>query len=378
MKLKRDRLSIAVIGAGYWGTKLCREYLEIEKLVGDVSLKYVVDVSPAALEAIAKELGRCHAEFINHYERALHDKELDAVHIAVPNELHYTVAKRALESGKHVLLEKPIATSSRQAFKLAQLADAKGLVLQVGHIFRFNNAVRTLRDATREGRIGKLFYADLEWTTHTPPPKGRNVVFDLAPHPIDILNYILDEWPISADAIGRSFLRRTQGQEEMASINLEFPDGFLAHIYLSYIHHGTRARRIVIVGERGTIVADVLNQDVRLMTENGEREIPLVSANSAGSVEANQNRANIESSRVASRARREGRVGANNTIRDMELHFIERVRNRGPSLNNALIGAETVAVLEMITKAVRRRKSNHQYSSPDLMHNLADPNQEAV
>ena len=372
--MKPDSVSIAVIGAGYWGTKLCREYLAIERLTGDASLRYVVDASPAALDAIAKELGKCHARFVEHYEDALRDKELDAVHIALPNELHYPVAKLALESGKHVLLEKPIATSSRQAFKLAQMADAKGLVLQVGHIFRFNNAVRTLRDAIRDGRIGKPLYADLEWTTYMPPPKGRDIVFDLAPHPVDVLNYLLDEWPVAADAIGKSYLRKAQDKEEMASINLEFPDGFLAHIYLSWIHHGAKERRIVVVGEKGTVVVDALNQAVRLLTEDGEREVPLTAIDSTGFIEANQNQANTKPSRAVPRASKKGRVGANNTIRDMQLHFIERVRGRGPSLNSALIGAETVAVLENITRAMRQRGSDHQYPSPDLVHDLAGPN----
>ena len=197
---------MAVLGAGYWGTKLTREYVAIESTTGEASLGWVVDASEAALESIRAQV-QTRTRFGSRIEQAL-GSDVDAVHIALPNGLHYESCRGALKAGKHVLLEKPMATNSRDAFKLAALAEEKGLVLQVGHIFRFNNAVNMVRKMLNEGRLGRVFYAKLDWATFLPPPAGRDIVFDLAPHPIDVLNYLLGEWPSGVDAVGESYLRR--------------------------------------------------------------------------------------------------------------------------------------------------------------------------
>jgi len=133
---------IAVIGAGYWGTKLIHEYSLLSKSSDGAFLDSVVDVSKERLNAVRAELNNDDVNFCNDYGEVLRDGKIDAVHIALPNHLHYETARTALESGKHVLVEKPMTTSSREALKLACLSEKKGLVLQVGHIFRFNNALR--------------------------------------------------------------------------------------------------------------------------------------------------------------------------------------------------------------------------------------------
>ena len=214
--------------------------------------------------------------FCTDYRTVLHSEDIDAVHIALPTSLHYTVARAALEAGKHVLLEKPMASSSREAFKLASLAEEKGLVLQVGHIFRFNSALRMVRKMLHEGVVGRVFYAKLEWTVDKIPPGERDIVFDLAPHPVDVLNYLLDEWPSSVEAVGESYVRKKELLEEMAFINLEFPDRILANVYLSWIQHGGKDRVVRVVGEKGTLFCDALNQTVTLHTASGPFEVPKI------------------------------------------------------------------------------------------------------
>jgi UDP-N-acetylglucosamine 3-dehydrogenase len=339
---------VAVLGTGYWGTKISREYAGIAASERDFELAYVVDSFPAALEGIKREVGSS-TKLESDYHRVLED--VDAVHIALPNALHYAVATEALEAGKHVLLEKPMALSSRDAFKLVSLAEESGLVLQVGHIFRFNNAVRMVRKLMGEGKIGKVFYLKLDWAATLTPPTDRDIIFDLAPHPVDVLNFLLNEWPSSVDAVGGSYLRGTEHAEEMAFVNLEFPDKILASIYVSWIQHGVKDRMIRVVGENGTITCDALNQTVAMSDDEGSRDLPRVDFPSSG-----------PKSREGAGSRPKG--DANNTIRDMQYNFIESIRGRAPQFNSGFIGARTVTCLEAITKAMRQGSPERALSVP--------------
>jgi UDP-N-acetylglucosamine 3-dehydrogenase len=330
------RIEIALLGAGYWGTKIAREYLNIQNTSELASLVTIADVSRNALDTISSDLKTDGVMLTTHYQDVFEDKNVDAVHIAVPNEFHYEMARRGLESGKNVLIEKPMATTSREAFKLASLADEAGLVLQVGHIFRFNNALRFLKRILREGQLGRIYYANLIWTTYMlAPPKNRDIVFDLAPHPIDILNYLFAEWPIRVDAIGESFVRGSTHQEEVAFINLEFPETILANVHVSWIQQGRKERTVMVVCEKGAIECDALNQTVTAYANaESDKPIPMFPSADNNMPEFNPN----------------------NTIRSMQLHFIERIKGRGPQFNSAMIGARTVQVLEAITEAERIRQ----------------------
>jgi UDP-N-acetylglucosamine 3-dehydrogenase len=343
---------MAVFGAGYWGTKLCREYMALGRSTKDALLGWVVDSSDSALESIRSKLGQSAITFSKDYQAVLASREIDAVHIALPTTLHYKSARAALEAGKHVLLEKPMALSSREAFKLASLAEERGLVLQVGHIFRFNAALRMARKMIQEGYVGDVFYAKLEWTTSEIPSGERDIVFDLAPHPIDVLNYLLDEWPVGVDAVGESYHRRKESLEEMAFINLEFPDRITANIYLSWIQPGGKERVLRVVGENGTLFCDALSQTVALQTKKGESKVPASQFPRIG------NGHELES---------KGEEGVpNNAMRDMQIHFIDTIRGRGPQFNSALIGARNVEVLEAITRAMRAKNGaqTHQQYPP--------------
>jgi UDP-N-acetylglucosamine 3-dehydrogenase len=352
---------IAVFGAGYWGSKLCTEYATIGKYAKNASLVAVVDSSDSALESMRSRLNQSGISYSKDFRSVIANGNVDAVHIALPTTMHYTAARAALEAGKHVLLEKPMAPSSREAYKLASLAEERGLVLQVGHIFRFNAAVRMTRRMIYEGDIGKVFYAKLEWNTSEIPSGERDIVFDLAPHPIDVLNYLLDEWPVGVDSVGESYRRKKESLEEVAFINLEFPDRVVANVDLSWIQHGSKERHVRVVGEKGTLFCDALNQTVTLHSDKGETKMPsylfptLGSSNIPGNVLDSKNDV------------------PNNTIRDMQLHFIDTIMGRGPQFNSAMIGARNVEVLEAITRAMRARRKTQtqQQAAPIQSHEWA-------
>ncbi len=204
------------------------------------------------------------------------------------------------------------------------------------------------------GVVGRVFYAKLEWTVDKIPPGERDIVFDLAPHPVDVLNYLLDEWPSSVDAVGESYVRKKELLEEMAFINLEFPDRILANVYLSWIQHGGKDRVVRIVGENGTLFCDALNQTVTLHTPSGPFEVPRSSFPTASSLNGNGSTSHSMGDKTV----------PNNTIRDMQFQFLDAIEGRGPQLNSSLIGTRNVQVLEAITTSMRARRAGQMHAQP--------------
>jgi predicted dehydrogenase len=160
-----DTFNVAVIGAGYWGKKVINEYLQLARDDVKVGLSMVCDIKNENLAYCQKEYGISERKLSLSYEEAFNSGSVDAVHICTPNETHHEICKQALMAGKHVLLEKPMAMCAKDAWELVGLAEHNHLILQVGHIFRFNNALRTVRDLVTQNYFGTLYYLKLQWTT---------------------------------------------------------------------------------------------------------------------------------------------------------------------------------------------------------------------
>lgn len=317
-----EKINIAVVGAGYWGTKLIREYYLLSKQKGPINIYGVCDISRDRIEKAIKaaEVNISDLKLLStKFSDILSDENIDAVHIATPNETHYELALRAIQAGKHVLLEKPMTTSSREAFKLVREAEKHGVTLMVDHIFRFNNALKIVRDKITNGEIGNVYYLRLNWSAYLETLPTSDIIFDLAPHPIDIINYLLEEWPLRVQGTGKSYVR--ENSEEVAFLTLEYPDKVMAQVELSWLYKGIKTRSVEIVGGKGVIIVDALRQKITLY--KGEERVVHVP------------------------------VEPNNTIRDMILHFAHHVLKNEPPLNSAHIGAMTVLVLENILKSVR-------------------------
>ena len=310
---------VGLIGAGYWGTKLCEEYLLMEKTDPNFKLSYVADGSRVALDTLGQKLqvGR-KITLTSDYKEIIDDKEVKGVHVAIPNRFHFEVAKKALEKGKNVLVEKPMALTSREAFKLLSLAREGGLVLQVGHIFRFNNSLIEMRNTLP--KFGRLRYMRLSWATTFAASADRDIVFDLGPHPVDVLNFLLGEWP---DVINATASLDSTGDSRASAVfvNLRFPDGPIATVYLSWVHYGQKVRALEVISDKARIDCDLLAQKVHVDYADGRSE-------------------NLA-------------VKPNNTIHDMEAHFVARIRARGPEFNDAFTGAMTVSVLESVAKSTQ-------------------------
>src|SRR5918996_1440353 len=202
-----NEVNLALFGSGYWGTKLASEYIETHKHVDNFNFIGIVEPNKERLAYVGNKLNLPSSMLFHDVNDCLANPEISAIHIATPNETHYDIANEALTGHKDILLEKPMALNTRDAFKLARLSESSGNILLVGHIFRFNAALSQVKDILKNQGIGKLNYMQLSWLDHLNPIPDRDIIFDLLPHPIDILNYLTDEWPSSIYAQSISYTR---------------------------------------------------------------------------------------------------------------------------------------------------------------------------
>jgi predicted dehydrogenase len=316
-----EPVRVAVVGAGYWGRKLVYEYMSAECNKGNVRLASVCDPSPSARLYCKEKLSVKEELLTDNVEDLMEDSKISAVHIATPSPTHFDIARLALEAGKDVLVEKPMTLTSREAYKLVDLAASRELVLHVGHIFRFNSAVRRARQILDRGDIGKIYYGRIQWTDSCYFP-DRDIIFDLGPHPVDISNQLLHSWPAQVSGFARSY-RNSKHHEEIAYGLAEFDDGIFAHMELSWLHPG-KVREVTIVGSDAAMVVDCLNQRI-VVHGNGETvQVP---------------------------------VDANNTIESEISWFVDCVDRRYLGVESGLIGVLTVEVLEAMHKSMWERPS---------------------
>ena len=317
-------VSIAVIGAGYWGQKVISEYSNVALTQEDLTVAAIADLSQ---DMVKVALGRFPGvgKGTTDVDELLSRKDINAVHICTPNETHYALALKALKAGKHVLLEKPMAMTASECYELVEQASKRRLVLEVGHIFRFNESVKRLREFIQEGALGKIYSLRIRWSSNLVPLPSRDIIFDLGPHPVDISHFILNEWPYKVMARSKSYVRREVDREEEGLFVMEFPDGKDAFVELSWISPGEKIREVYVRGSRATIRVDALRQRIRLYDAD----------NDSGASEGGES---IE-------------VKQNNTIADEILHFVQQIRGSSVSVNSGYIGARTVEVLEALRRS---------------------------
>lgn len=242
-------LSIAVVGCGYWGPNLVRNFSSN----GECILRAVCDRDAARLEHM-KSLYR-DLEVYQDIETMLRESTVDAVAIATPVKLHYPLAKACLESGKHVLIEKPMASSSAECEELIALAQQKGLVLMVEHTFLFSAPVRKIVEIIEDGDIGELRYINAQRLNLGLFQKDINVAWDLAPHDISIILHVLGEMPKTVNCQGNAHV--TPGIQDVTNMSLSFRNHRFATIQSSWLEP-RKVRQMTFVGTRRMIVYDDL------------------------------------------------------------------------------------------------------------------------
>ncbi len=262
--LAMNPVRIAVIGAGYWGKKVIREIRDIQRNTGRVELHSVVDNSPTMLGQCRQEFGAL--DYRVDYHSILTDPNLHGVHICTPNPSHFEVASAFLQHGKNVLVEKPLTLRSQDAYDLVRIARDNHLILCTGHIHRFNNGVREMKRAIVSGKLGELYYLRFRWTGFMLPQGYREVITDLAPHPFDICNHLLDIWPNKITCRGKGY--RTKDNEEVAFMTAEHAGEPAAHVEVSWLDREKR-REVTIVGSKGMAFLDCSEQKATIQGPDG-------------------------------------------------------------------------------------------------------------
>lgn len=245
-------IKIGVIGCGYWGPNLVRNFIACRtsdvKICCDKSqgrLRYIKGLHP-------------NIEVTQDAEKLFRDPELDAIYIATPVATHYSLAKAALQSDKHVLVEKPITDNSRHAQELIDLASKRKRVLMAGHTFEYSPSVNAIKKILKSGKVGDILYISSARLNLGLFQKDINVIWDLAPHDVSILNYLLGSVPLYVESSGISHVRK--GIEDVAMLSVGYRNKTMAFLHLSWLDP-CKVRRFVIVGTKKMIVYDDLNPE---------------------------------------------------------------------------------------------------------------------
>lgn len=243
-------LNAALIGTGYWGPNLATA---IERS-GKAVLGWLCDTNPERLNALSRRYP--HARTGKDVGDVIRDKSVDAVFIVTPTATHFELGKRVLEAGKHVLIEKPVATCSRDAAALVHLAEKRSRVLMVGHVFEYNGAVRAVDDLIKAGELGEIYYMSFERTNLGPVRTDVNALWDLAAHDASIMCDFMSAVPVSVTASGQSYLN--PGIEDVVFATFVFASGAAAHVHASWLNPN-KVRQITVVGSKKMAVCDDLD-----------------------------------------------------------------------------------------------------------------------
>jgi predicted dehydrogenase len=243
-------IRIGVVGLGQWGPNHVRNLGHIE----GCAVVRMCDRSPERLASARGQFPGVDSSA--DARRVTKGEDIDAVVIATPVQTHYKLVKEALENGKHVLCEKPLALTLAQSRTLTALAKRKRKILMVGHVFLYNPGTLHLKEAIDRGELGRIYYMDAVRTNLGPVRSDVGVVYDLASHDISIFNFLLGAKPVSVSAVGGAFLQK--GIEDIGFLTLTYPGGVICHVHTSWLNP-RKVRQLTIVGDHRMAVWDDMN-----------------------------------------------------------------------------------------------------------------------
>ncbi len=240
-------IGVAVVGYGYWGPHLVRNFHETE----GAWLAVCCDANPRRLAEAASKYPAL--EVTTAFDAVLANPAIDAVALATPVGTHYDFARKALEHDKHVLVEKPLATSVAEAESLVEIAAKRGVTLMVNHTFIFTGAVRKMKEIVARGDLGELYYFDSVRINLGLFQRDVNVLWDLAPHDIAILDHLVREQPVSVCATGACHIGN--GIENVAYLTVYFDSGLIAHFHNNWLAP-VKVRTVMVGGSKKMILYD--------------------------------------------------------------------------------------------------------------------------
>jgi predicted dehydrogenase len=332
-------VKLAVIGAGEWGPNLVRNFHNPPRsIVGTV-----VDAKPERLALVGERFPDI--ELAADAATVFADNSIDAVVIATPTSSHFELASAALQSSKHVLVEKPLALTSEQAEDLCRQSDTAQRVLMVGHLFLFNHGVQRVKEQITKGNLGRVFYAAMVRTNLGPIRRDVNAAWDLAAHDISIANYWFDDQPVSVSAVGGSWIN--PGLDDAVFATLRYPQDILVNLHVSWLNP-RKARDITVVGDRAMLTLDDMNllEPLRLYDKGvvEERDISDYIDTFASF------RSNVREGDI-----RIPRVELGEPLREECDHFLECVESGRQPSTGGREGAAVLRVLEAVQRSTNGR-----------------------
>jgi predicted dehydrogenase len=327
-----DKLKIGIVGAGYWGPNLIRNFSACPL----TEVAAVCDSSPARLEAVGRTHG--HLTRIDSLDRLL-ELPLDGVAIATPVSTHYPLASRCLEAGLHVLVEKPLAATVREGEALVDLAERHDRVLMVDHTYLFHSAVRRIKDLVESGELGDLYYVDSVRINLGLFQHDINVVWDLAPHDLSIVDYILGLGARSISACGCSHTGRDL--EDIAYVNVDFGERLLANFHVNWLSP-VKVRQMIFAGSRKSLIFNELNATEPIKVY--DRGIDL----GVGDEDRHRTLVSYRAGDVWS-----PHVEAGEALQGVVTHFAECIRDEKTPVSDGCLGLRVVRLLEAATRSIR-------------------------
>lgn len=326
-------MKLAVIGCGYWGPNLVRNFVQSNKTDGIICC----DLDKKRLERM-KTLYPM-VEVLTDYKELLERPDLQAVAIATPVKTHHPIAKDFLLHGKHVLIEKPFTHSYETAQELIKLAEERNLVLMVDHTFEYTAAVNKIKTIIENGELGKILYISCVRVNLGLFQPDINVVWDLAPHDISTILYIMGEIPVSVNCQGKAHFH--PDIEDVATTTLNFKNGVIAFIHSSWLDPN-KIRRTTIVGSRRMLVYDDIEPQEKIKIYDKGVEVPPY-YDTYADFHFSYRYGDIYSPRIEDYE----------PLKKECDHFIECVKRNMPPLTDGYSGLRVVSILESASKSLK-------------------------
>lgn len=326
------RLSVGIIGYGYWGPNLVRNFSACP--LTEVAAIY--DANPARLEALQKS--HSHLKLVSSFEQFL-ETPLQAVAIATPVSTHFALAQRCLEAGLHVFVEKPLAATVPEAQTLIDLAARQRRVLMVDHTYLFGNPVRRIKELVENGELGDLYYVDSVRINLGLFQRDINVIWDLAPHDLSIVDYVLGVEARSISAWGCA--HADPAVEDIAYVNVDFGDQMLANFHVNWLSP-VKVRQMIFAGSRKSLIFNELNttEPIKVydrgidLDQSPEQRRKLMVSYRSGDVWSPH-------------------IEPGEALQAAVTHFAECIRDDKVPLSDGRLGLRVVRLLEAATRSIR-------------------------
>jgi predicted dehydrogenase len=313
-------MNIGIIGFGYWGQNLVRNFKNIK----NCNVTHIAESQKERHERIHKLYPDI---TISTFNQIITNSNIDAVVIATSISSHYELAKAALENDKHVLIEKPMADSEKNALELIRLSKQQKKILMVDHTYLYTGAVQEIKELTDDGSLGEILYVDSIRANLGKFQSDFNVLWDLAPHDISIINYLINEKPISVQAIGKSYTKNEL--ESIAYLILHYKSNKIIHLNCSWVSP-IKIRTMIIAGSKKMLVFDDLEQKkIRIYDKNFQNNI----TSNDGILEPE--------------------FSSKEALSVMAEDFVNSIINDKEPLSNSNLGLEVVKILEASQKSIK-------------------------